>query len=131
MKLTKRTEYALQFLIYLARQEEETLVSAKEVAAQQKLSLKVLQNVIGDLVKHDIVKSFSGAKGGNRLDRLPSCISVLSVIEAVEGPITILDCMEDSDNCNEFSICKIHSVLGKALFAMNEVLADTFISDLT
>ena len=117
-------------MAYLAEHEDNYVASAKEVSQNKEMSLKFLQSVIADLVKSNIVTSISGAKGGNKLNMLPSCITVLQVIESVEGKIAIMDCMESSESCNEFEGCQIHCILGKALFAMNEVLEKHTVADL-
>ena len=129
MKLTKRTDYALRILVHLSANLGER-VTTKELAESQNLSLKFLQTVVSDLVKREWVASISGPKGGVKLLMNPSQVTVLMVLEAMEGENILMDCMEESTQCNQFSKCKIHSLFGRAQLAVNEILSSTRIIDL-
>lgn len=129
MKLTKKTDYALRFLTYLAVKGGHP-VPTREIADAEGLSLKFLQSVVSQLSQAGIVESTTGARGGHRLARDLKTITVLDAVEAVEGAMSLMDCMEESRQCNHFSHCRIHSLLGRAQFAMNEVLASATIADL-
>lgn len=129
MRLTKKSDYALRFLTYLAVKGAVS-VPTREVAESERLSLKFLQSVVGQLGAAGLVDSTTGAKGGHKLARDPRLITVLDAVEAVEGAMSLMDCMEESQQCNHFSHCRIHSLLGRAQFAMNEVLASATIASL-
>lgn len=129
MRLTKKSDYALRFLTYLAV-KGAVAVPTREVAGAEVLSLKFLQSVVGQLGQAGLVESSAGAKGGHKLARDPRMITVLDAVEAVEGPMSLMDCMEESGQCMNFSHCRIHSLLGRAQFAMNEVLSSATIADL-
>ncbi len=129
MRFTKRTDYALRLLIALA-QRSGAAVPTREIALSEGLSLKFLQSVVSQLAEAGLVESTTGARGGHRLRKDASKISVLDVVEAVEGPMSLMDCMEESGQCGLFHGCRIHSLLGRAQFAMNEVLAGSSVADL-
>lgn len=129
MKLTKKVDYALRFLSYLAAKNGQS-VPTREISESEGLSLKFLQSVVGMLNQSSLLISTTGVKGGHRLAKDPKMISVLDVVEAVEGQMSLMDCMEESKQCNQFSFCRIHSLLGRAQFAMNEVLSSASIADL-
>jgi Rrf2 family protein len=130
MKLTKKSDYALRILISLAALPQGEVLTTKSIAESNDISLKFLQNVVSELVKHDIIESLPGPKGGNRLLSDPHHLSVLQVIEIIEGSMSLMDCMEESTQCQKFNYCKLHSLFGRAQFAMNEVLASCHLSDL-
>ncbi len=129
MRFTKRTDYALRLLIALA-QRSGAFVPTREIAESEALSLKFLQSVVSQLAEAGLVESTTGARGGHRLLRDPAKILILDVVEAVEGPMNLMDCMEESGQCGLFHGCKIHALLGRAQFAMNEVLASSSVADL-
>lgn len=129
MKLTKKTDYALRVLVHLSEPNNQRVIS-RDLAESQNLSLKFLQSVVSELVKRNWVESVSGPKGGISLLIDPSAITVFMVLEAMEGETTLMDCMEESSQCNEFSRCKIHSLFGRAQLAVNEILSGTRIIDL-
>ena len=130
MKLTRKTDYALRLLLRLAREGMEKAVPTRVIAEDEDISLKFLQTVASQLVGAGLISSVSGPKGGNQLAKSPEEINVLLVIEAMEGPLALMDCMELSTNCCEFERCGIHNLLGRAQIAMNEVLASSSIADL-
>ena len=129
MRLTKKVDYALRFLSHLAT-NPSIPVPTRRIAEQESLSLKFLQSVVAQLNNSQLIESTAGAKGGHRLLKDAKQVSLLQVVEAVEGPMSLMDCMEESGQCSSFSACRIHGILGRAQFAMNEVLASATVADL-
>tara|TARA_B110000483_G_C18169818_1_gene532836 strand:- start:1335 stop:1760 length:426 start_codon:yes stop_codon:yes gene_type:complete len=130
MKLTRKTDYALRLLTRLARGEQSQVLPTRLIAESEDISLKYLQSVASQLVASGLIESVPGAKGGNILAKPANKISVLDVIEIMEGQLALMDCMELSTNCCEFQGCGIHGLLGRAQIAMNEVLSSESIADL-
>ncbi len=91
ISLTRRTEYALIAVTYLARHPER-VISAREIAARHRVPLPLLMNVLKVLASGELVTSVRGAKGGYRLADPPEDISLARVIEVVEGPIRLVRC---------------------------------------
>lgn len=130
MKFTRKSDYALRLLSTLARLGPETALPTRYIAERESISLKFLQSVTSQLQSAGLLHSIPGPKGGNQLTKAPEMISVLEVIEAMEGELALMDCMELSSNCCEFEKCGIQGLLGRAQIAMNEVLASESIADL-
>lgn len=130
MKLTRKTDYALRLLSKLARVGQDKALPTRLIAEHEDISLKFLQSVASQLQSAQIIKSIPGPKGGNQLARPANQITVLEVIEIMEGELALMDCMEQSTNCCEFEKCGIQGLLGRAQIAMNEVLASETIADL-
>jgi Rrf2 family transcriptional regulator, nitric oxide-sensitive transcriptional repressor len=128
MKLTKRSDYALRMLGVLL--SKEVAIPVREIAEETHLSLKFLQQVGASLVKVGVLESLPGAKGGLRISGKAQDITILQVVETVEGETSLLECMQESSSCTEFEGCQIHGILGKALFAFNEVLSKATLEDL-
>ena len=87
MKLTRSTAYALVALAYLARTEPRQPVLAKKIAQQHNIPLDYLLKILQQLTHADILSSIRGPLGGFLLNRLPREISLLQIIETIDGPL--------------------------------------------
>jgi Rrf2 family protein len=81
-----KTQYAVQAVIHLARQERDRVISASEMAAAMAISPKFLEDILGALRTAGIVRSRRGKDGGYALTAMPAELTVLDVVRAVEGP---------------------------------------------
>ena len=114
MQITQATDYALRALSYLGQQApEEGRMSAKEIAEEQKIPIRFLLKIMRQLMYEGIVKSYRGNSGGYALAKPPQDITLLDVVEALEGKIILNRCLEDPDLCNRNAAeyCKIHAAL--------------------
>lgn len=88
MKLSSKTKYGLEFLVELARNEENgDPVTLKDVADRRTISEKYLWQVVTPLKAEGIVSATPGVKGGYRLTMAPEDISLRNLVEAVEGAV--------------------------------------------
>lgn len=128
MRFTRKTDYALRALQYLARRAEVEGVDAAVpvpvpvIAAETGLSLRFLSGIMATLSRHKVIRAVPGPKGGVSLARDPEAISILEVVEAVEGPINLMDCMAHPETCSDASGCTIVGVLGTAQAAFRNSL---------
>ena len=131
MKFTKKTDYALRTMQFLARREEGAPkggampVPVQAIAEKSHLSLRFLQGIVSKLSKGGLLRTVPGVKGGITLAREPADISILQIIEAVEGRINLMDCMEHPEHCGDSSQCSIMGVLHNAQGALTSALANT------
>lgn len=88
MKLSRTVSYALQATLQLARSETENPVPCSRLATEGKMPERFLLQILRNLVAHGILGSTRGVEGGYTLERDPQDISLLEVIEAIEGPLT-------------------------------------------
>jgi Rrf2 family protein len=88
MKLSRTVVYALQATLQLAQCESAGPVPCNRLAAQGKMPERFLLQVLRNLVTHGILESTRGIEGGYTLQRDPNDISLLEVIEAIDGPLT-------------------------------------------
>src|SRR5271154_5777958 len=88
MKLSRTVGYALQATLQLAEAEPGTPVPCSQLAARGQMPERFLLQILRNLVTHGILHSTRGVDGGYALDRKPSEISLLEVIEAVDGPLS-------------------------------------------
>ncbi len=87
MKLSRTVSYALQATLQLARSGSQHPVPCRQLAADGKMPEQFLLQILRNLVTHGILESTRGANGGYVLGRPPDDVSLLEVIEAVEGPL--------------------------------------------
>ena len=91
-----KTQYAIRALVHLARQGED---SAARIAEAQMISPKYLEGILGQLKAAGIVVSGRGRMGGYRLAKEPGQVPMLEVVEATEGEVRPVDCLDSAASC--------------------------------
>lgn len=129
MRLTARSEYGLLALIDLACRPGEGPVSARGVAERQRIPGKFLEQLFASLRKAGLVTAVRGAHGGFELSRPASAITVLDVVEALEGPLKPTLCGGGS-TCERGDACAAADVWGRATSALREVFGTTTLAAL-
>lgn len=87
MKLSRTVAYAVQAAVQLAQSESSMPVPCSQLASDGRMPERFLLQILRNLVTHGILRSTRGVEGGYTLTRSPDQISLLEVIEAIEGPI--------------------------------------------
>ena len=105
MKLSTKIRYGTRAILELASRFGEGPIELKEIARSQEISIKYLEQVIIPLRTAGIVKSVRGSKGGYSLAKAPSEIRLFDVVETLEGPICLVDCIKDSHLCKRSESC--------------------------
>jgi Rrf2 family protein len=89
-------------------------VILRNVAEEEEISLRYLEQIIIPLKIYKLVKSIRGAGGGYTLARKPSEINVCEILEALEGTCALVDCIEDKDFCHRLPGCAAYEVWKEA-----------------
>ena len=97
MQITRQADYATRAVLYLARTENGKLVATSQVAKEQKIPVSFLAKIVMQLSVAGLLHTSRGARGGVALAREPQNITILEVIEAIDGPLQLNVCVED--NC--------------------------------
>lgn len=116
LRLSKKLEYALMAVKYIALQQEKNCVTAREIADNYNLPYELVSKVLQQLTRYNLVTSVQGARGGYRLSRIPEDIFLLEIISAVEPNYQITNCMNERSSekdCEHFNCCKIRNPLIK------------------
>jgi len=130
MRITKRTDFALRVLLYLAVHPGERF-STQQIASAFGLSLNHLHKVVRDLGELGLVTLHRGAKGGVELAKEPAKISVGKVARAFEDSDALIECFADENNtCVISPGCKLKSVLRGAQDAFFAHLDPVTVADL-
>lgn len=120
--LSKKTDYAIRALIYLAIHKGETL-STKKISEDLNIPYKFLTQIILELTKKEFITSKRGSKGGILLKKNPHEINLLQIVEAVDGPFTIHQCAAELNEPCYFSInCPVKENLEKIENQARQVL---------
>lgn len=110
MKITRQADYAARAVLHLAQAGNNERVSTSHVANAQNIPLSFLAKIISQLLKAGILQTSRGAHGGIRLAREPKNISLLEVIEAIDGPIQLNVCVRREGVCVFEDNCPLQSV---------------------
>lgn len=130
MELTKRGDYAVRAMLVLARAHAGQLLSVRRIAEEMVIPVRFLPQVMGDLAGAGLVEATTGRAGGYRLARRAADISLLDVVEAVEGDSRRRTCVLRGGLCGLDGHCDVHDVFVAAQDSMLEVLARTRLTDL-
>jgi Rrf2 family protein len=101
LQISRRTEYGLRAMLYLASKPQSAVVPFREIAQRMDVPSDFLAKILKKLVKERLAVSSRGARGGYSLGRAASSISMLDVIEAVEGPVQVNLCTDGSEQPHE------------------------------
>jgi Rrf2 family protein len=110
-QISRKIEYGARAMVFLASLPDGMTTSFREIARKMDIPQEFLAKILKTLVKAQLVKSTRGARGGYSLARPASQVSVLDVIEAVEGPVGVNLCTEkDHGGCTFTTACTMNAV---------------------
>lgn len=130
MKLSTKARYGLRAVIEIAKSYGGVPAKRKEIAEKQDISDSYLENLLIVLKNMRIVETTRGSNGGYVLCRAPSKITVLEIVEALEGPLFLVDCISDQKNCIKSSRCSTRMVWDEMSRLLRQNLAQKTIQDL-
>lgn len=130
MQLTLAGEYAVRTMIHLAGQPPETPIPISEISRLWEIPEDFLRKISMHLSRAGLVTSRRGKSGGIRSAKAPEEITLLDVIEAVEGPIFLNKCLVGPTFCSRSVWCEAHLVWSEAQEKMKEVLRSKSIAEL-
>ena len=130
LRFTKRADYGLMAIHYIAINDGFGAVSAKRIAEEFAIPPELMAKILQRLAKQGLVVSTNGPKGGYALARRPTEITVGQVIRALEGPINIVSCLEDSE-CPQMEKCNLRRPVHKIQAAISQVLDTMSLTELT
>src|SRR4030066_352378 len=110
MQITKQADYAVRAVLYLAGLSDGRRAPTSQIARDQKIPPSFLAKIISQLSVAGMVQTSRGARGGVTLAREPEKITLLDVVEAIDGPILLNECVGESSNCVFGDDCPVQSV---------------------
>ena len=131
LELSRKSDYALRAVIYLARLNSDRFGRVSEIAKAKDIPQAFLAQILPILANHGVVKSQQGAHGGYALARTPGQITFLEVIESVEGPLKLNRCVDGQhDDCSIVDACEMRSVWNMAQRQTVEFLSKVTMADM-
>jgi len=130
MKLSTKSRYAIRALLDLVDSYVDKPVSIRDIAERQNVSLRYLENIFHDLKREGILKSTKGKNGGFVPPPNIESISVLTIIEILEGKISVVDCTDAPKLCRKSSLCPSRTIWKKLNDRIRETLEGTTLGDL-
>jgi Rrf2 family protein len=130
MQITRQADYAIRAVRYLSRQKENQRAATSTVAKEMKIPPSFLAKIISQLSIAGLLHTSRGARGGVTLARDPKDISLLDVVEAIDGPILLNECVGDPGNCDFSEECAMHPIWQEAQEALVKRLRETTFASL-
>jgi Rrf2 family protein len=120
--ITRATEYAIRTIIYLAKHPKGEIVLKKDICRTQDVTPAFLTKILQPLIKAGIVSSQRGVGGGFLLNKGAEAITLLDILEAEEGPLSLNHCLTEKGLCQREALCSAHRVWSEAQQSMVDVL---------
>ncbi|MDD5327595.1 MAG: Rrf2 family transcriptional regulator [Phycisphaerae bacterium] len=130
MKLSTRTRYGVRAALELAANQSKGPVQIKTIAHRQDISIKYLEQLMAILKSAGLVRSIRGAKGGYILAKPANQIKLSDVFNALEGPVTTVECLENKNYCARVTDCVTRQVWAEVQQAIMSVLQSMTLQDL-
>jgi Rrf2 family protein len=130
MQITRQADYAVRAVLYLATQDPNLRVPTAEIGQKQNIPVTFLAKIVAQLAAAGILRSTRGAHGGVALGRPADEISLLEIVEAIDGPMLLNDCVADPTACPLGDTCPVHPVWCEAQSELVNKLARTSFAQL-
>ena len=129
MKLSTKSRYGLRAVIEIAKTFGSTPAKRKNVAAQQGISDSYLENILIVLKNNRIIETTRGVNGGYVLSRSPKEITVLEVVDSLEGPLDLVDCVSSNSACSKTDTCATRTIWKELADAWKSILGNITLQD--
>lgn len=129
LRFTKRADYGLMAIHYIAFHQEDGAVSSKRISETFNIPHELLAKILQRLAKKGLIESHNGPRGGYVLTKAPQDVTVGQVIRALEGPINIVSCLEDLD-CPQFPRCNLRRPVQKIQASITYLLDTMTLAEL-
>jgi Rrf2 family protein len=110
MQITRQADYSLRAMMYLAKLEPNQRAATRQIASEKQIPPSFLAKIISQLSIAGFIHTSRGARGGVMLARPAEEISVLDVVEAIDGPISVNECTISSAGCPFSGNCPLHDL---------------------
>ena len=133
LKLSKKSEYALMAVRYLAINSSGNYSTARDISQFYDIPYELVAKVLQQLVKKNIISSYQGVRGGYSLARTPDQISLMEIISAIEENYQITNCMNENSSqsdCSHFDCCMIRDPLIKVQREIDKVFQNMKVNQL-
>jgi Rrf2 family cysteine metabolism transcriptional repressor len=130
MKISTKIRYGTRAMLELASHYGEGPIELKEIAKRENISLKYLEQVIVPLRTAGFVKSVRGSKGGYSLAKPPSEVCLNDLIEILEGPLNLIECLNDAKVCQKIPYCVTRDIWKEVSAAIQGIFHSVTLEDM-
>ena len=130
MKISTKGRYGLRILMDLALPQSEKPRLIRDIAKSQQISEKYISRLVIALRKAGMIRSVRGVNGGFHIAMKPEDITLLDVIEVMEGPLSIVDCVSAPKKCVHSESCAPREVWCKLNDEIRELMRGTTLADI-
>ncbi len=130
MQITRACEYGVLGLLALARRQPGEVVMLEVISREEAIPVSFLGKIFQGLAKAGLIRSARGSGGGFCLTRPAEEVTVLQVIEGLEGPIALQRCLESEPECEHIGGCALCGLLAEAQDKVREVFSRTTLAQL-
>ncbi len=123
MHLTRAGDHAIRALMILLGQPSNGRLTSYRLAAETKIPAEFLRKILSALARAKILRSVRGPTGGVRLARKPEDVTLLEVVEAVEGPLALNECTKSPPACPRSGHCPVHPIWKRAQEQLRQTLS--------
>jgi FeS assembly SUF system regulator len=107
IRLSKLTDYGIALMVHMAREDGGRQMTARELSESTNVPLPTVSKLLKLLTQSGLLKSQRGVTGGYSLARQPESITIVNMIEALEGPMVLTDCVNDEE-----CVCDLKTACG-------------------
>ena len=130
LKLSKTIEYALISINHINQCDQDIPISVRTIANKYNIPFELLAKILQKLSKAEILKSIYGPKGGYKLNDKYRILTLIQLIEFLEGPFGITDCLSDH-HCEQISKCNIITPIEKINSQVYQVFNKIKLNEIT
>ena len=131
IQISRAADYAIRGVLYLTMKPRYKFVLLDEISERQNIPRSFLTKIFMSLSKSGIVDSRRGYKGGFMLAKSPDDITILDIIESIEGTVSINQCVNFSGTCDRENFCPVREVWKKTQKEIFNILKGTSMQSLS
>ena len=110
MQITRQADYAIRAVLYISKLGQNQRAATSQIAHEQHIPPSFLAKIISQLSIAGLLQTSRGARGGVMLAKLPEEISLLDVVESIDGPIALNECVNDLNGCSFGDDCPLRPI---------------------
>ena len=110
MQITRQADYAIRAVLYISKLGENQRAATSQIAKDQRIPPSFLAKIISQLSIAGLLQTSRGARGGVMLAKFPTDITLLDVVEAIDGPIALNECVTDENACSFGEDCPLRPI---------------------
>ncbi len=129
MKLSTKSRYGLRAVIEIAKSYGSYPAKRKNIASSQGISDSYLENILINLKNNRIIDTARGVNGGYVLSRAPQDITLLEIVNALEGPLDLVECVGSKAACAKTETCIARSVWKELSDSLKSILGNITLQD--